>query len=202
MGLSPLAGRSVVAPGLPKGVKGMALALRAALTWRTTRVLLLATSTLNFRVAKRCRDMSTGAHSRPRRPATANRANRPTPEKPELCSCLLPRQLHSDGSMLLRKTTRGPRVSEARWPETWPRRRRGARPLRVQTPRHQQDRSNRNYTSKASPAARSCPRPSSASCRRRRPAAAPRPSSPCPAIELAGPARASSFAPRRRSFSR
>lgn len=31
MGLSPLAGRSVVAPGLPKGVKGMALALRAAL---------------------------------------------------------------------------------------------------------------------------------------------------------------------------
>ena len=31
LGLSPLAGRSVVAPGLPKGVKGMALALRAAL---------------------------------------------------------------------------------------------------------------------------------------------------------------------------
>ena len=86
LGLSPLLGRSAVATGLPKGVKGMALALRAALTWRTTRVLLLATSTLNFRVAKRCRDMSRGAHSRPRRPATANQANRPTPEKPELCS--------------------------------------------------------------------------------------------------------------------
>ena len=100
LGLSPLLGRSAVATGLPKGVKGMALALRAALTWRTTRVLLLATSTLNFRVAKRCRDMSRGAHSRPRRPATANRANRPTPEKPELCSCLLSRQLHAAGSTL------------------------------------------------------------------------------------------------------
>ena len=87
LGLSPLLGRSAVATGLPKGVKGMALALRAALTLRTTRVLLLATSSLNFRVAKRCRDMSRGAHSRPRRPATANQANRPTPEKPELCSC-------------------------------------------------------------------------------------------------------------------
>ena len=31
MGLSPLLGRSAVATGLPKGVKGMALALRAAL---------------------------------------------------------------------------------------------------------------------------------------------------------------------------
>ena len=31
LGLSPLLGRSAVATGLPKGVKGMALALRAAL---------------------------------------------------------------------------------------------------------------------------------------------------------------------------
>ena len=153
LGLSPLLGRSAVATGLPKGVKGMALALRAALTWRTTRVLLLATSTLNFRVAKRCRDMSRGAHSRPRRPATANQANRPTPEKPELCSCRFPGSSAQPEVRDHERRRADPRISEARWPprpETWPGRR-GARPLRVQTPRRQQDRRNRNYTTKLAP---------------------------------------------------
>ena len=112
------------------------------------------------------------------------------------------RQLYSDGSTLLRKTTRGPRISEARWPprpETWPGRRGRAH---YESRPHATDKVEATAIIQraTSPAARSCPRPSSASCRRRRPAAAPRPSSPCPAIELAGPARASSFAPRRRSF--
>ena len=127
LGLSPLLGRSAVATGLPKGVKGMALALRAALTWRTTRVLLLATSTLNFRVAKRCRDMSRRPDSRPRRPATANQANRPTPQKPELCSLSA-----SQAGPLRRKyaTTkddaRPATLSEEQWPPrpgAWPGRR-------------------------------------------------------------------------------
>ena len=141
MGLSPLLGRSAVATGLPKGVKRMALALRAALTWRTTRVLLLATSTLNFRVADRCRDRSRGPHSRPRRPATANQANRPPPEKPELCSCSFPGSSTQTEVRYYERRRADPRISEARWSaparSLARARSRGARPLRVQTPRHQ-----------------------------------------------------------------
>ena len=44
----------------------------------------------DFRVADRCERRPRGPGSRPRRPATANQANRPTPEKPELCSCYFP----------------------------------------------------------------------------------------------------------------
>ena len=155
MGLSPLAGRSAVAPGLPKGAKGMSLALRAALNLRTTRALFSCDQHSEFRAAERCERRPRGPHSRPRRPATANQANRPTPEKPELCSCLLPRQFHSDGSMLLRKTTRGPRLGEARWsarPENVARVRRGSL-LRVQThaANRQPKRSNRNYTKRLAP---------------------------------------------------
>ena len=133
LGLSPLLGRSAVATGLPKGVKRMALALRAALTWRTTRVLLLATSTLNFRVAKRCRDMSRGAHSRPRRPATANQANRPTPEKPEFCSYLLPGS-SAQPEVSYYERRRAARDSAKRGGRPGPKPSAGApRPLRVQT---------------------------------------------------------------------
>ena len=123
LGLSPLAGRSAVAPGLPKGAKGMSLALRAALNLRTTRALFSCDQHSEFRAAERCERRPRGPHSRPRRPATANQANRPTPEKPELCSCYFP-QAATQTEVCYYERRRAARDSAKRGgppgPRTWP----------------------------------------------------------------------------------
>ena len=141
--------------GLPEGAKVSAAPCRAARFLMDDSMGSVRSPLSRFSRSRRCERRPRGPHSRPRRPATANQANRPTPEKPELCSCLLPRQFHSDGSMLLRKTTRGPRLGESRWsarPENVARVRRGSL-LRVQThaANRQPKRSNRNYTKRLAP---------------------------------------------------